>query len=1038
MKTATTNHHAKWDGNAVALSRKLKKHIRGEVRFDSGSRALYATDASNYRQVPIGVVVPRDAEDVVATVATCREFGAPILSRGGGTSLCGQCCNVAVVMDMSKYFRDIVELNVEKKFARVQPGIVLDVLKHAAEKHSLTFGPDPATHNHCTLGGMIGNNSCGVHSVLAGRTADNIEELEILTYDGLRMRVGRTSIAELDQIIRAGGRRGEIYAALKNLRDRYEELIRKRYPKIPRRVSGYNLDELLAENNFHLARALVGSEGTCVTVLEAKCRLIHHAPYRSLLVLGYPDVYHAADHVMEVLAHKPQGLEGIDDVLIKDMKKRHIHPEDLKLLPDGCGWLVIEFGGASREECDEKAHGLMAELRTKPDCPSMKLFDNPEEEKLVWEIREAGLGATAHVIDERIAWEGWEDSAVPPHNVGRYLRDLRKLFNRYDYRCSLYGHFGDGCIHTRIDFDLQTASGIKKYQSFVHEAAELVVSYGGSISGEHGDGQSKGILLPIMFGPELVNAFREFKRIWDPEWKMNPGKVVDPYTNAENLRLGANYDPWQPETIFKYPADGGNFGQVMLRCVGVGKCRRQEGGTMCPSYMVTREEKHSTRGRTHLFFEMLKGDVIRDGWRSREVLDALDLCLSCKGCKADCPVNVDMATYKAEFLAHYYKGRLRPRAAYSMGLIYWWARLASKMPGVVNYFAHAPVFAGLGKFLGGIAPEREIPAFATHTFKSWFAKHVSPNPNGPRVLLWADTFNNYFHPHVAQAVVEALEDAGMNVVVPMQSLCCGRPLYDYGMLATARKLLRQILDALREEIRAGTPLIGIEPSCLAVFRDELVEMFPHDEDAKRLKRQSFTLAEFLTRMVEDYEPPQLHGQVILHGHCHHKAIMKLSSEKKLLDQMGLDVHELDSGCCGMAGSFGFEKEKYDVSVKCGERVLLPAVRQAEEGMLIVADGFSCKEQIHQLAKREALHVAQVIQLALLAGGKSKSSGKLKPFELKPPPEVEKEQLLAEHGVKTHGDGAHNGHHFFRRALRAVAAGTGLATIAGVFRGRKRR
>jgi FAD/FMN-containing dehydrogenase/Fe-S oxidoreductase len=1029
MNATRASRLSKWDGDALALARKLKHSIRGEVRFDSGSRALYATDASNYRQVPIGVVIPREVEDVVRTIALCREFGAPILSRGGGTSLAGQCCNVAVVMDHSKYLREIVELNIENKFARVQPGIVLDVLRHAAEKHSLTFGPDPATHDHCTVGGMIGNNSCGVHSVMAGRTADNIEELEILTYDGLRMRVGRTSESELQQIIRAGGRRGEIYSRLKNLRDKYADLIRARYPKIPRRVSGYNLDELLPENGFHVARALVGSEGTCVTVLEAKCRLVHHASHRSLLVLGYEDVYHAADHVMEVLAHKPQGLEGIDDVLIADMKKKGIHPHEVRLLPEGNGWLIIEFGGESRGESDAKARGLMVELKRKPDCPTMKLFDDPREEKIVWEIRESGLGATAHVIDGRIAWEGWEDSAVPPQNVGRYLRDLRRLYNRYDYRCSLYGHFGDGCIHTRIDFDLQTASGIKKYQSFVREAAELVVSYGGSISGEHGDGQSKAVLLPIMFGPDLVNAFREFKSIWDPKWKMNPGKVVDPYTNAENLRLGADYDPWQPETNFKYPTDGGNFSQVTLRCVGVGKCRRAEGGTMCPSYMVTREEKHSTRGRAHLFFEMLQGEVIRDGWRSKEVLDALDLCLSCKGCKADCPVNVDMATYKAEFLSHYYKGRLRPRAAYSMGLIYWWARLASKMPRLANYFTHAPVFASIGKFLAGVAPEREMPPFATQPFKTWFAGHAPRNPNGTRVILWADTFNNYFHPHVAQAVVEVLEDAGMNVIVPQQSLCCGRPLYDYGMLDTAKKLLRQILNALRDDIRAGTPLIGIEPSCLAVFRDELIEMFPHDEDAKRLHRQSFTLAEFLMKQMDGYEPPKLKQRAVLHGHCHHKAIMKLSAEKELLEQMGLDVHELDSGCCGMAGSFGFEREKYDVSVKCGERALLPAVRDANHDTLIIADGFSCKEQISQLTTRKALHIAEVMQLALRAGGRSKSSGKLKPFLLKPKEQQEADARLASVG-KIHGDD-HNGKgNFLRRALKAVVVGTGLATVAG--------
>ena len=1029
----SSNHHSPWEGDARALSRQLRKRIRGEVRFDDGSRALYATDASNYRQVPIGVVLPHDSEDVVETVAACREFGAPILSRGGGTSLAGQCCNVAVVLDMSKYMRHIIQLDIGRRRARVEPGLVLDVLRNQAKKHSLTFGPDPATHNHCTLGGMIGNNSCGVHSVTAGRTSDNVEELEILTYDGLRMRVGRTPEEELNRIIRGGGRRGEIYGRLKELRDKYADLIRKRYPKIPRRVSGYNLDELLPENQFNVARALVGTECTCVTVLEAGCRLVHHPAHRCLLVLGYPDVYQAGDHVMEVLAHKPYGLEGVDDVLISDMKRKHIHPRDLKLLPDGEGWLIIEFGGETRGECDAKAHGLMNALRLKPDRPSMKLYDDPAEEKLVWEIREAGLGATAHVIDDRIAWEGWEDSAVPPERVGQYLRDLRALFKRYDYRCSLYGHFGDGCIHTRIDFDLQTASGIRKYQSFVRDAAELVVSHGGSPSGEHGDGQSKAVLLPIMFGPELVNAFREFKAIWDPQGRMNPGKIVDPFSNAENLRLGANYAPWRPKTIFQYPADGGNFSQVTLRCVGVGKCRRAEGGTMCPSYMVTQEEKHSTRGRAHLLFEMLQGEALQDGWKSDAVKEALDLCLACKGCKSECPVNVDMATYKAEFLAHYYKGRLRPRAAYSMGLIYWWARLASKVPRLANYLTHAPTLAGMGKWLAGVAPEREMPRFATETFKQWFKRHAPRNPHGPRVLLWPDTFNNYFHPHLAQAAVEVLEDAGMNVVVPERSLCCGRPLYDFGMLAKAKRLLLQVLDELRDDIRAGVPLVGLEPSCLAVFRDELTELFPHDQDAHRLCRQAFTLAEFLEQQVEDYHPPQFSRRALLHGHCHHAAIMKMESEETLLKHMGIDVHKPDSGCCGMAGSFGFEKEKYEVSVKCGERVLLPSVRAAAPETLIVADGFSCKEQIRQQTNREGLHLAQVIQAALQAGGKSQSSGRLKPFVLP--------KMRGSGGSQGAGNGEEHrrrgGASRFRRLLGTVAGGATLAAtsfVAGLLRG----
>jgi len=956
------------DVDAEALAAELRRRVRGEVRFDDGSRALYATDGSNYRQVPIGVVLPRDIDDIIATVATARRYGAPVLARGGGTSLAGQCCNVAVVLDMSKYLHHILTIDPDKKRARVQPGVVLDDLRNAAEQYHLTFGPDPSTHNHCTLGGMIGNNSCGVHSAMAGKTEDNVEELDILTYDGVRMRVGQTSEAELERIIGTGGRRGEIYARLKALRDTYADVIRQRYPDIPRRVSGYNLPQLLPENGFHVARALVGSESTCVTVLEATVRLVESPPVRSLLVLGYPDVYTAGDHIIEVLAHRPIGLEGMDDVLVGDMKKKGLHPQDIQLLPDGGGWLLVEFGGQSKEEADDQAHRLMAALQQQPNAPSMKLYDDPKQEQHIWLVRRSGLGATARVPGAKDTWEAWEDSAVPPEKLGAYLRDLRKLLNAYGYACALYGHFGQGCVHTRIDFDLVTKEGIIRYRSFIHDAADLVLSHGGSLSGEHGDGQSRGELLPKMFGPELMQAFREFKRIWDPEWKMNPGKVIDAYHADENLRLGIDYHPPQLPTHFRYPGDDhGSFSHAIMRCVGVGECRREHVGTMCPSYRVTREEMHSTRGRARLLFEMLQGDPLTDGWRSEHVREALDLCLSCKGCKSDCPMQVDMATYKAEFLSHHYAGRIRPRQAYAMGLIYWWARLAALMPGVANVFTQTPGLRRVAKWLGGIAPQRRLPAFAPQTFTLWFRQRGPRNVGRPQVLLWPDTFNNHFFPAVGQAAVEVLEAAGYQAIIPAQSLCCGRPLYDFGMLTLAKSLLRQIIETLRPQIEAGVPIVGLEPSCVAVFRDELGNLFPNDEDARRLSQQVYLLSEFLTHEAEDYQPPQLQRQAVVHGHCHHKAIMGMDAEAQVLSKLGLDYHVLDSGCCGMAGSFGFEAGHYDVSLAVGEHELLPAVRQADKETLIIADGFSCREQIAQTTDRQALHLAQVLQTALHDG-----------------------------------------------------------------------
>jgi FAD/FMN-containing dehydrogenase/Fe-S oxidoreductase len=961
--------HSASSVDRLALAAELRGHIEGEVRFGDGDRALYATDGSNYRQVPIGVVVPRTIDDVVTTVATARRFGAPVLPRGGGTSLAGQCCNVAVVIDLTKYVNRLLEMDPVAGRARVESGIVLDELRKRTWPHHLTFGPDPSTHTHCALGGMIGNNSCGVHSVLSEfygpgpTTAHSVQELDILTYDGLRMRVGPTSDTDFARVVAEGGRRAEIYRGLKSLRDRYAGEIRRRFPDIPRRVSGYNLPALLPEHGFDVARALVGSEGTCVTVLEATLTLTPYPPARSLLALGYPSVYEAGDHIPEIRQFKPIGLEGLDDVLIAGMKKKHLHPHDVDLLPLGAGWLLVEFGGDTKDESDGRAHALMAALRLHGRAPSMKLFDDPKTEQIIWKVRESGLGATARIPGERDTWEGWEDSAVPPAGLGDYLRGLRALFVRYGYRCALYGHFGQGCVHTRIDFDLVTQPGIDMFRAFLDDAAELVLRHGGSLSGEHGDGQSRAELLPKMFGPELMRAFREFKAIWDPEGRMNPHKIVDPYRITENLRLGADYAPTPVTTHFAFPEEDGSFARATTRCVGVGECRRHEGGTMCPSYMVTREERHSTRGRARLLFEMLEGDPVRAGWRDAAVRDALDLCLACKGCKSDCPVNVDMATYKAEFLSHYYAGRLRPPSAYAMGLVSWWARLGSLAPGVANALTAAPVLGGLFKALAGIAPARRVPRFAPETFTQWFRRRGASRPGGRgRVLLWPDTFTNHFYPQTARAAVTVLEAAGYTVSLPPRSLCCGRPLYDYGMLTLARRMLRQILDTLRPVIRAGTPVVGLEPSCVAVVRDEMGNLLPHDLEARRLRSQVFTLAEFLDRA--GYAPPPIAGKALVHGHCHHKSIMTLTADEKLFQRLGLDTEIVDAGCCGMAGSFGFERDHYAVSVAVGEQSLLPRVRGAASDTLVVADGFSCREQIAQLTGRRALHLAEVIEGAI--------------------------------------------------------------------------
>jgi FAD/FMN-containing dehydrogenase/Fe-S oxidoreductase len=948
---------------ADVLAADLRAAITGEVRFDDGTRALYAVDGSNYRQVPIGVVIPRTIEDVVQTVALARKHNAPLLPRGGGTSLSGQSCNVAVIVDFSKYLNQIIEINPQEKYAWVQPGCVLDKLRNRANEFNLTFGPDPSTHEYCNLGGMIGNNSCGVHSVMAGRTVDNVLELDILTYDGERMRVGPTSDAEFEEIVHAGGRRGEIYSRLRALRDQYADLIRSRYPNIPRRVSGYSLDELLPQRGFNVAKSLVGAEGTCVMILAGKVRLVDWPKKRTTVVLGYKDIYAAADSVSEVCKAGPIGLEGMDDVLIGNMKKKGLHPKSIAMLPEGKGWLLCEFGGENKDESNAKARALMEQLSRRPDPPNMKIFIDEQETLLVWKARESGLGATSQVPGEPEAWEGWEDAAVSPEKLGEYLRALHRMLAKYGYHCALYGHFGDACVHMRIDFDLVTEEGIKKFRTFVEEAADMVVAMGGSLSGEHGDGQARGELLVKMFGPELMEAFREFKRIWDPGWKMNPGKKIDANPLDENLRLGTTYRPATVKTYFSFPEDHGHFPETTLRCVGVSKCRKDDSGAMCPSYMATREEKHSTRGRARLLFEMLRGETLKDGWKNEYLKDALDLCLACKACKSECPINVDMATYKAEFLAHYYEDRSRPRAAYSMGLIQRWAGLARVAPWLVNFFGRAPLTSQLTKWLGGISQKRSMPAFADETFTTWFRKRPVRNADRPPVILWPDTFSNNFHPEIAKAAVEVLEHAGYQVKIPQQGLCCGRPLYDFGMLDRAKATLEQTLAALRPDIAAGTPIIGIEPSCVSVFRDEMTNLLGNNPEAQKLKSQTFLLSEFLITKA-DYRPPQLKRKAIVHAHCHHKSLLKFDSESELLKRTGLDFHVLDSGCCGMAGSFGFEAEKYDVSVKIGDRVLLPAVRAAAADTLIITDGFSCYQQIEGLTGRKALHIAEVLQMAI--------------------------------------------------------------------------
>lgn len=956
------------------LEAALRAEVDGEVRFDPGSRGAYVTDGSNYRQVPIGVVVPRTVEAGARAVSVCARFDAPVLSRGGGTSLAGQSTNTAVVIDWSKYCTGVLSVDPERRTCVVEPGIVLDELNRHLARHKLQFGPKPSTHSHCALGGMIGNNSCGASAQAYGKTVDNVRRLEILTYDGQRAWVGPTPPDERDRIIAGGGRLAEVYAGLDRIATEYLADIRRGYPRIPRRVSGYNLDSLLPENGFDVARALVGSEGTLVTVLRAELDLVPVPAYQSLLVLGYPDICAAADDVPRLLEHcSPTQLEALDGRMAQLMREEGAYLDSLAILPEGDSRLMVQYSGDSQDDVDGQAHALLHAVGRGERDANVAFSDDPEREQKMLRAREAGLGVTARPPDDRETWEGWEDSAVPPERLGDYLRDLKRLFEEFGYdHPSLYGHFGQGCVHTRIPFGLKTAEGVAGFRRFLERAADLVTSYGGSLSGEHGDGQARGELLTRMFGQRLVAAFGELKALFDPGDRMNPGKIVHPDPVDGQLRLGPSWRPATPATHFGFPEDAHSFDRAVMRCVGIGNCRGHSGGVMCPSYRATMEEEHSTRGRARLLFEMLDGhadSVIRDGWRSTAVHDALDLCLACKGCKSDCPTGVDMATLKAEFMSHHYAGRTRPMAHYSMGWLPLWARLSRTAPALVNSALHAPGLARLGKRLAGVDGARPAPVFAEKSFVQWWRERGrdEPDPADPRtVLLWPDTFSNHFHPAIAKSAVRVLQDAGFRVAVPTEPVCCGLTWISTGQLATAKKVLARTLAVLRPHLEAGTPVIGLEPSCTAVFRSDAPELLPADQDVQRLAGQVRTFAEQLVHHAPDgWRPPPLARRATVQTHCHQHAVMKFDADRELMRRAHLDAEVLDEGCCGLAGNFGFERGHHEVSMAVAEQGVLPAVRGTAPDSMVLADGFSCRTQIEQGGTgRRALHLAEALAFGL--------------------------------------------------------------------------
>ncbi|NUS15014.1 MAG: FAD-binding oxidoreductase [Streptomyces sp.] len=951
-------------GGAGGLEGALRAAVRGEVSWDAGARALVTMDASNYRRVPLGVVAPADAQDVAAALAVCREHGAPVTARGGGTSIAGQATGTGVVLDFTRHMNRLLAIDAEARTARVQPGVVLDDLRRAAARHGLTFGPDPSTHSRCTLGGMIGNNACGSHSVAWGTTADNVRALDVVTYRGESARLGTGGLAGLPARLRDG---------LSGLADRNLALLRTGFPQLPRRISGYALDRLLPEHGRDAARAFTGSEGTLGVLTEATVALVPAPAARALAVIGYPDESAAAQAAHLLLPLGPLTVEGMAADLVGEAAAAE--------LPRGGAWLFVETGGDGRDEAEARAREI---CRAAGGATGHAVVADPARQRALWRIREDASGTATRMPDGTEAWPGWEDCAVPPARLGDYLRDFRALLASHGLRGAPYGHFGDGCVHVRIDFDLVDPAGIARFRRFSEDVADLVVAHGGSLSGEHGDGQARAELLPKMYGPEMMALFSDFKELWDPDGGMSPGTLVRPDSIDSNLRFAA----LPPESAglipvaFTYPGDGGDFVAAVRRCVGVAKCRSSAavsgGGSdvMCPSFRVTGEERHSTRGRARLLHEMLAGEVVTGGWRSPEVRDALDLCLSCKGCRSDCPVEVDMATYKSEFLHHHYRRRLRPRAHYSMGWLPVWLKIAHRFARSVNFLGRVRSIAWLMKRSAGVTKERDLPELAPETFTRWWRgaepdernrnPAADPPAGAPTVVLWPDTFTDHLSPAAGRAAVRVLRAAGLRVTVPPPGVCCGLTWVSTGQLGRARTVMRRTLDRLEPVLDAGLPLVVLEPSCAAALRADLPELLgAGDPRAARLAASVRTFAEAIEEYAPGWQPPRLDRTAVGQTHCHQHAVLGDAADRRLRERAGL-TGELAGGCCGLAGNFGFEDGHYEVSAACAEEQLLPALRAADGDAVVLADGFSCRTQIAQLAApgTTARHLAEVLAEAL--------------------------------------------------------------------------